>query len=348
MFHTARIKLTTWYVLIIMLISASFSMVIYKALTFELSRVENLHRARQERLETLQQLPPELRNFFHDRYPVFYIDQELIRETKNRLALRLFSVNIIILVLSSAAGYFLAGRTLTPIADMVDEQKRFITDASHELRTPLTALRTELEVALMDKKLSVKDSKALLNSNLEEVKNLQSLSDRLITLTQLAKPNNLPWQTASLSEVIETAVKKVTPLSKKKKITIITTIKNVNLKGEKSNLVELFVILLDNAIKYSENGKRITIASKRLDHRIIITVTDQGIGIAQKDLSHIFDRFYRADTSRSNLNISGNGLGLAIAKEIVENHDGTLTVKSQPGKGSIFTITLPLTQKSDA
>src|SRR3989344_9462958 len=151
MFHAARIKLTAWYLLIIMLVSASFSVIVYKALTFELNRVEHLHRLRQERLGTVQNLIPQLRGPLLERYRLLEIDQELIRETKNRLVLRLLGINAAIFALAAAAGYFLAGRTLRPIADMVDQQNRFITDASHELRTTLTALRTELEVSLMDK-----------------------------------------------------------------------------------------------------------------------------------------------------------------------------------------------------
>lgn len=344
MFQTARIKLTSWYVIIIMLISASFSIVIYKALTYELSRVENLHRARQERLQTLQQLPLELRSFFHDRYRTFYIDQELINETKNRIALRLISVNAIILALASAAGYFLAGVTLKPIQEMVDEQKRFITDASHELRTPLTALRAELEVALIEKSISQKESKALLKSNLEEVKNLQNLSNRLLTLSQFKKPDNHMAKNLSLPQVVEKAVKKVTPLAKKKKITIKTSVKNFYIEGNIDNLIELFVILLDNAIKYSDSDKKITVSAQKLDGRVAVNVADQGYGIATKDLPHIFDRFYRVDMSRTSEDVTGSGLGLSIAKEIAESHQGSIRVKSAINKGTAFTVTLPLKQ----
>src|SRR3990172_10053449 len=101
MFQTARIKLTSWYLLIIMMVSASFSMIVYKALTFELDRVEHMMRLRQERFEAQQQLPTELRGIFREHGRFFYIDSEIISETKQRIALRLFLLNGVIFALSS-------------------------------------------------------------------------------------------------------------------------------------------------------------------------------------------------------------------------------------------------------
>src|SRR3989344_8850426 len=163
MFKKARLKLTAWYLLIIMLISLAFSIAIDHLLTLELTRVERVQRLRQER-----RIP---------RIPA--IDPEVIEETKNRLRINLILINLGILGAAGVAAYFLAGRTLKTIKNMVDEQNRFITDSSHELRTPITSLKTEMEVNLRDKKLN-KDTRKILESNLEEVNSLQSLSDNLI------------------------------------------------------------------------------------------------------------------------------------------------------------------------
>jgi signal transduction histidine kinase len=140
MFHSARIKLTAWYFLIIMLISVSFSVGIYRVTTVELNRIERMQRLRVEREDRL--LMPS--NEVTPRPPI--LDPELIAETKNRFKIILFLINLGILAVSTGGGYFLAGRTLRPIKEMLDEQSRFITDASHELRTPLTSLKTEIEV----------------------------------------------------------------------------------------------------------------------------------------------------------------------------------------------------------
>ena len=131
MFQSARLKLTAWYLLIIMLVSIAFSVAIYRVLIAEFARVERMQRSRR----TLQ-VPSELRR------PV--IDPEVLKESENRLRATLILINLIILGAAGGSGYFLAGRTLRPIKDMVEEQSRFITDASHELRTPLTSLKSEV------------------------------------------------------------------------------------------------------------------------------------------------------------------------------------------------------------
>jgi signal transduction histidine kinase len=107
----------------------------------------------------------------------------------------------------------------------------------------------------------------------------------------------------------------------------------------------LFIILLDNAVKYSDEKSSIEITTKQLDNGIQISVTDHGHGIEEKDLPYIFDRFYRVDSARTKTDISGYGLGLAIAKQIAETHNGSITVKSVIKKGSIFTVTLPISRK---
>lgn len=225
---------------------------------------------------------------------------------------------------------------------MVDEQHRFVTDASHELRTPLTSLRSEIEVYLRGKEHNLKEADILLKSNLEEVNNLQILSDNLIQLAQYKKTNTLDnFSHVSLSEIILSAQKKVVSLAKKKQIALKTEIKDVIINGDKQNLVELFVILLDNAIKYSPKKTTIAVSSQSTDHHVVIAVSDEGMGIAKEDLPYIFDRFYRADASRTKQSVLGYGLGLSIAKKIVNSHNGSIQVKSNSGKGTTFTVQLP-------
>lgn len=346
MFHAARLKLTFWYLLIIMFISISFSVVVYHILTVELDRVEHFQDEQRERVKRLfffKGSAPDASPTVVTPLELMLINHHLIEETKQRLVFRLLLINVGILALSGVAGYFLAGRTLRPIQEMVDDQKRFITDASHELRTPLTALRTELEVALRDKTLTPQDAKLLLKSNLEEVITLQSLSDNLIMLTN-HNSNQVPYKTISLLDVIERSLKKVIPLARKKEIHIDNKIEDVLVTGDKQSLSQLFVILLDNAIKYSESGKNVVLTSQKSRKQVVIQIADQGIGIAKKEIPYIFERFYRADASRSKSEMPGYGLGLAIAQDIVVAHGGTIKVASKLNIGTTFTLRFPIKQ----
>ncbi len=346
MFDKARLKLTLWYLLIIMLISISFSAAIFRVLTSEFNRVIKMEKLRQQGIA----YPPQKTIIFFQNgddlpHGVFIspTHAEVIDEAKQRLLHTLIGINLLILGLSGAAGYFLAGRTLRPIKEMIDSQKEFITDASHELRTPLTALKSEIEVNLRDRNLNLKEAKKLLQSNLEEVNNLQALSDNLIKLTQYNKISaGVLRDDVTFNDLVKEAIKKINGLLKKKKISLKVEGEEVKVRGDKQSLTELLVILIDNAIKYSPAETTINLIAKKTSRNITIEVKDHGEGIDKEDLPHIFDRFYRADKSRTRTDVSGYGLGLSIAKEIVSKHKGIIKVTSQKNKGTTFIVHLPL------
>ena len=152
MFQSARLKLTLWYLLIIMSISLFFSGIIYRSVSFEV----------QSRLSRIEERFPE----WQPGRPMLLLVEDLAF-VKRRVLLMLFYLNGVILAVAGAAGYFLAGKTLNPIEAALEEQKRFVADASHELRTPLTALKTSIEVTLRQKKLTVQEAKAVLQGSLE-------------------------------------------------------------------------------------------------------------------------------------------------------------------------------------
>lgn len=335
MFHGARLKLTAWYLCIIMLISISFSVVIYSVLTNEVDRYSRIQKTRIERrLHEGDYFPP-----------ITIMDPELIEETKHRLVIILIFVNAAILILSGGLGYILAGRTLRPIQDMLDEQNRFITDSSHELRTPLTSLKSALEVNLRDTNLTLRDAKIVMTESIQEINKLQSLADELLLLAQYQTSNgHTTIQNLSLAEITKEVIHAMEPLAKLKKITIKTNVIHGEIEGNKEGLTELLTILLDNAIKYSTENKFVRIDTKRTDGSIMISVKDEGIGIPQKDISHVFDRFYRTDGARSKTNAGGYGLGLSIAKQIVDIHHGEITVQSREHKGATILVRLPVRQ----
>lgn len=330
-FQSARLKLTIWYALISMTITILFSLVIYTGLTRELDRIRHI-----------QQLNKQNNVLFPRRNSTLPPFPELdVAQAKMNILFTLLAVNGIVLALSGGAGYILAGRTLRPIREMMEEQSRFITDASHELKTPLTAIRTEYEVAMLNKPIPAKEANTLINSSYEEILSLQGLAENLLELTsQQKKQEYMQVEEVSLLEITEAALKKVIPFAKQKQTTMSNQIDDYILFGEQQSLIQLLVIMLDNAIKYNPEHSEITLTSKKTDHHLLIKVSDNGVGIAEKDLNHIFDRFYRVDKSRSKT--TGYGLGLSIAKKIVEAHTGLLSAESKLDEGTTFTIQLPL------
>jgi signal transduction histidine kinase len=344
MFHSARLKLTAWYLLIIMCVSIAFSGVIYRMLTLEFDRFARLQRYRIEHRFDIG-ISPLLEVPQYELPPTSIFDESIITEAKQHLMMVLAAINVGVFVFAGGLGYFLAGRTLKPIQDMVDEQHRFISDASHELRTPLTALKSSMEVNLRDPKLTLTDAKTLMKESISDVNKLQSLSDSLLQLAQYQTPANIiKFTTVQLEHMIQSVIHKLDSLAKQKNIVIKYESSPVKIEANEYGLMDLLIILLDNAIKYSPRNSSITIQSKRTDGMVALTISDQGTGIAEKDIPHIFDRFYRADMARSKQTAGGYGLGLSIAKQIVTLHQGTITVESTMKKGSTFTVRLPVKQ----
>lgn len=333
MFKKARIKLTVWYLLIIMSISTCFSLTIHKFLSREVERFERMQRNR-----IIQKMftPPPLRS------PDIKVDIELLKETKMRITTTLILLNGTILILAGTLGYFLAGKTLKPIQEMVDEQNRFISDASHELKTPLTSLKTAMEVNLRDKNLTLNNAKALMRESLIEIDRLQSLSEELLKLAQYEKPNgNLKFSTVNLAVIIKEAINKIKPLADIKEIEIINKGKRIEVQGNKYGLIDLIVILLDNAVKYSPQKNKVVIAVEKSETAVAVSIKDNGVGISKHDIPHIFDRFYRSDSTRSKSKTEGYGLGLSIAKKIADIHSAKILVESRLNKGTKFTIKFP-------
>lgn len=337
-FRAARLKLTAWYLIIIMLVSLLFSLVIYANFNMELNRIE-----RFESMRTQQPMgePPSFRMPMPDRERFF--DPVMLKEAKRRFLLNLLLTNLGILLVSAGAGYFLAGRTLKPIELMLDDQKRFIADASHELRTPLAVMQSTIEVSLRDSQLDMAEAKDLIQSNLEEVGKLRSLTDHLLAMDRydIAGSQKM-FEPVDVRTALAEAHERVKTEALRKGIEVKYQGADIAINVHKDSLVDLLAILLDNAVKYSSDGAKVIVSSYESRKYVHIDVTDTGIGIAPKDIPYIFNRFYRADSSRLKEVPGGYGMGLSIAKKIVELHRGTILVDSVYGQGTTFHIKVPV------
>lgn len=339
MFKSALFQLTLLYLLIIMLISLFFSVNIYRV---SVNEINNNIRRQQTNFE---RYGPG-RAFIQD--PEFLEAREdLLNEAKSSLIINLLYTNIVILALGGFASYYFAKRTLKPIEESHQAQMRFASDASHELRSPLAAMKAEIEVALRDPRLSKEESLSLLSSNLEEVDRLKLLAEGLLGLTR--ERQDVERSSTSISELIDRAIDLNEKKAKMKQILVSSKVgPKAAVYVNSEEITELFNILIDNAIKYSDKGKKVIISAKTGGDFTEIMVKDEGYGISETDLPHIFDRFYRADHSRSKNKAEGYGLGLAIAKKIVELNSGEIEAKSREGKGSVFVVKLPNTNTRES
>jgi heavy metal sensor kinase len=309
----------------------------------------------------------------------------VVAEGLRRLRRDFFAGGPLIVLFASLGGYFLARKSLAPIALMnqqtqritaenlsaqldvtnprdevgrlaitinallaridaaFQEQKRFIADASHELRTPIAVLRGETEVALEQERATAeyKESLELIKDEAERlsriVENLFLLARQPIDAPSLVK------EPVYLNEVVADCARAAQVLATQKglRLKVQSSLPEVSMNGDDEMLKRMLLNLLDNAVKYTPAGGEISVALRSQNGNAIIIVSDTGIGIPSEDQPRIFDRFYRVDKARSRA-LGGAGLGLSIARWIVEGHGGSLSVSSSVGRGSTFTVDLPL------
>jgi len=232
---------------------------------------------------------------------------------------------------------------ITRLDEAFTSQRQFMEDISHELKTPLSVLKGELEVTL--KKIrSTQEYETILHSSLEEVNHLVGIVENLLTLVRFdAKTTTLQVVSLDLNLLLKDAVEAIQVLAIQKNITLqLNSAHTVDILADKNQLKRLVINILDNAIKYTPPGGKVSIDLRQQKNSADIDITDTGIGIPESELPHIFDRFYRVDKSRSSI---GFGLGLSIAQSIAMAHGGKIYVKANVPQGTIFTISLLLKLK---
>lgn len=249
----------------------------------------------------------------------------------------LTGIGICSTIILLALSYILTGKALTPVKETWIRQREFVADASHELRTPLTVIQTNLDAVLSDEDGTVDENEIWLDNAYSETRVMAKLIDHLLIL---AKADNneekMDISEFSFSEVVENVCQTMKVIAAKKNIELIMDIEdNIIIRADYDKMRRLVVILIDNAVKYTEKGN-VTVSLKTNKNKKFLVVEDTGIGINEKDLERVFDRFYRADKARHRE--GGTGLGLSIAKWIADKHKYSLTAESKANEGSRFIL----------
>jgi signal transduction histidine kinase len=320
LFLHARLKLTTYYIVLMALILGVFSLALYYSLA------NNLTSNWQDSSNDGE----------NNQVQIVALDK-----TIDSLQGDILIIDLVVLLLVSFLSWFLAGRTLKPIRKSWERQQQFSANASHELRTPLTIMKTDTEVTLRHSGNTSEDLRLLAVNNLEEIDRMSKIVDDLLILSRSEHLAAVDFLKIDLTALVAKLIKKIELLAASKKITVIfDQALPLFVAGQAEAIERMFLNIIQNAINYTPVGGQITVTLKKREATVELVVKDNGIGISEMDLSHVFERFYKADKVRSG-EIKGAGLGLSIVKEIIDRHRGKLSLDSQLGQGTTVRVQLP-------
>lgn len=256
---------------------------------------------------------------------------------------RIAPMLIVSIVLVCFASLAITARALIPIRKSWERQVEFTADASHELRTPISVIQTNLEVVMDEPEQPVYEKSKWLNNIKAETDRMQTLVEDLLTLSRTDEgQRTLEKSVFNLSETLQMITEPLIPYASDQAVQLRTEIASeLLLFGDQERIKQLLVILIENAIKYTPEGGEVSIKANIQNRNVCIEVQDTGEGMAKEHIPKIFDRFYRINKSRER-DSGSSGLGLSIAKWIVEEHRGSIHVESKVGEGSTFTVILPV------
>ncbi|MEI6553352.1 MAG: HAMP domain-containing sensor histidine kinase [bacterium] len=316
LFQRARWKLTAYYVGLVFIVLAIFSTILIQVIDSKLQESINGN--------------------------VLVETQEGgVEDTSEWLETAIYYVDVIIILIVACLGYIMAGRSLKHIKKDLENQKRFSENASHDLRNPLAIVITESEVALSNKHNTEKDLREVIQSNLDEAKKMSRLVNDLLLLSRnddertMQDLNFIPIDLHNFIDKIMSTMR--TQAENKGLKFTISPYKQITINVDEHNFERVILNLLQNAINYTKNGS-INVNVKEDARKAYIKVSDTGIGIDERDLPYVFDRFYKAEHSRNDA--SGSGLGLSISKQIIERMNGDISIKSKVGVGTTVKIVL--------
>ena len=281
------------------------------------------------------------------KYVIGYLEvtasMAAIYDSQKRSQLFLAAGIPLTLLLTGAVGWLLAGYAMRPVKRSYEQLQRFTADASHELRAPVAAILSNAQVGLLAPQDDVAQPRQRLENIVTQSKYMSDLITNLLFLARhQGKLNPQDIEKINIVELLNSLAGQYQTLAIEKGLEFKSNIPSESkaIDGDRDLLQQAIHNLLDNAVKYSAAGDTVALSLESKPRRIIITVKDTGIGIPEADLPHIFDRFYRVDKVRTR-QTGGFGLGLAIAQQIIQAHNGKLTVASEVGTGTAFKICLP-------
>jgi two-component system, OmpR family, sensor histidine kinase CiaH len=262
-------------------------------------------------------------------------------EQLDRLLLIVLGGAVLGIVLSILGGLVLAGRALIPVRDAYDKQTRFVADASHELRTPLAVIQANNEVLLRHRDQTIDENVEHSEAIEAESEHMNRLVGQLLTLARADEGQlALAQERFDLAQLLEELAREVSPLFESKGLALQLQLESAPVVADEGRIRQVAMILLDNALNHTPSGGTVTVSSGSAGRGARFAVADTGPGIPADEQERVFERFYRLDPARTREQ-GGTGLGLAIARTIVEAHGGRVTLASQPGSGSTFTVRLP-------
>lgn len=242
-------------------------------------------------------------------------------------------------------GFFLAGRALIPIQNSWEKQQQFVSDASHELRTPLAVIQSKTDVLFQSPSATIEEKAVDISTISKECRRLSKLVSNLLLLAR-SDSNQIEMEkkTFELDKLLEEIINPYKEIaSYQEKAMILKVERDITFMGDRERIHQMMVILLDNAMKYTNEDGHIQIDCTQTSNSIRIRVKDNGIGVKEEDIPNLFDRFYQGDKARSMS--EGAGLGLSIANWIVEKHYGKISVESKWGEGTCFEVIFPKNQR---
>lgn len=327
MFHKARLRLTVLYSIIFLILFWTLSAGVYEWMNGNFG-----DKQRKDFDNYTYQEQSTFGNFPHAESPSDIVMDEL-RDT-------LIVLDFFLLLLVPTITWFLTGRTLAPVQETHEREKQFYTDASHDLRTPLTILKGEIDLAL-HKDQTVREYKNTLQSSKEEIARLIDLVENMLFFARENKNQSIQRELLDVTDIIVERVSNFQKLAnqKQQKLSFAPPKENITIFGNKQLLQRLLTSLLDNAVKYTPKQGKIAFSLTKEKHYAVFSIKDTGIGITVDQQGKVFDRFYRADSARSQ---KGYGLGLSIVKQIVDFHNGKISLESKNGSGTKITISLPI------
>jgi two-component system sensor histidine kinase CiaH len=277
----------------------------------------------------------------NDGYMLVFLDITAQQEILTNLIYTFSVVGLVMLLILFFTSRFFANQSIRPVKEAFDKQKQFIADASHEMKTPLTIINTNADVLLSNSEDTIHNQSKWLHYIKSETERMTRLTNDLLYLTEMDDSRaSMVYSKFNLSEAVETIILTMEAVIFEKNVALDYEIEpNLTVQGSSEQIKQVVMILLDNAVKYTNSKGTVTLALKKQQNDVVLSVSNTGEGIAAEHLTRIFDRFYRTDTSRARKQ-GGYGLGLAIAKSIIEQHKGKIYATSTVGQSTTFFVYL--------